>query len=471
MANSAEAAATLAALRKLPAPENDDPRIDLTEARIAGNLADYKREQTLADRAARKAETIGARLLLAQAKLIGGYASFYLGNLSSAVDADAIAQRMFAESGDLDRSAVASMNIGGVLATQGDIVGARDSIEQALNLFRKQGDQARLGAALSNLGEMYEIEGDLPKAESLLRESVAIFTKLNWMNKQDVVTKNLADSLQQQGKFREAKGLLETLLDHRGEGNKSILGTATQSLGSIAETQGDMATALKMYQEAVAVLKETGAKTDYTAAERCLGTAFLREGDFAGAKQALSEALSVDRETGAKTDTALDQVALAELSLAQTGPVDMGALQSVIDQFRRQKITDSEIEAEIVVAREDIQQVKTAEAAKMLGQTAILSAKSYDPTIRFDVALATARLRAAQHRFDDARRTIRPALQSALTIGCVRCQLEARLELGEIEIQAGHTERGRAQLHKLAEEAGSRGFRLIAGRAAADARF
>ena len=471
MANNAGAAATLAALRKLPVPESDDPRIDLTEARIAGNLADYKREQTLADRAARKAETIGARLLLAQAKLIGGYASFYLGNLSSAVDADAIAQRMFAESGDLDRSAVASMNIGGVLATQGDIVGARDSIEQALNLFRKQGDQARLGAALSNLGEMYEIEGDLPKAESLLRESVAIFTKLNWMNKQDVVTKNLADSLQQQGKFREAKGLLETLLDHRGEGNKSILGTATQSLGSIAETQGDMATALKMYQEAVAVLKETGAKTDYTAAERCLGTAFLREGDFAGAKQALSEALSVDRETGAKTDTALDQVALAELSLAQTGPVDMGALQSVIDQFRRQKITDSEIEAEIVVAREDIQQVKTAEAAKMLGQTAILSAKSYDPTIRFDVALATARLRAAQHRFDDARRTIRPALQSAMTIGCVRCQLEARLELGEIEIQAGHAERGRAQLHRLAEEAGSRGFRLIAGRAAADARF
>lgn len=149
----------------------------------------------------------------------------------------------------------------------------------------------------------------------------------------------------------------------------------------------------------------------------------------------------------------------------------MGALQSVIDQFRRQKITDSEIEAEIVLAREDIQQVKTAEAAKMLGQTAILSAKSYDPTTRFDVALATAHLQAAQHRFDDARRTIRPALQSAMTIGCVRCQLEARLELGEIEIQAGHAERGRAQLHRLAEEAGSRGFRLIAGGAAADARF
>ncbi|MGC2559137.1 MAG: tetratricopeptide repeat protein, partial [Terriglobales bacterium] len=285
MANSAEASATLAALRKLPAPESDDPRIDITEAKIAGNLADYRREQTLADRAAVKAEITGARLLLARAKLMGGLASFFLGNLSSAVEADAVAQRMFAESGDLDRSAVASMNIGGVLATQGDIAGARHSIEQALNLFRKQGDQFRVATALSNLGEMYEIEDDPPRAENLFRESVAILAKLNLMNQRDLVTKNLSDSLEQQGKFREAKGLLEQLLEHGSEGNKSILGTATQSLGSIAETQGDMASALRLYQEAVAVLKETGAKTDYTDAERSLGKALLREGDFAGAKQ------------------------------------------------------------------------------------------------------------------------------------------------------------------------------------------
>jgi hypothetical protein len=106
----------------------------------------------------------------------------------------------------------------------------------------------------------------------------------------------------------------------------------------------------------------------------------------------------------------------------------------------------------------------------MLRQTAVLSAKSYDPTIRFDVALATAHLRVAQHRFDDATRTIRPALQSAVAIDCVRCELEGRLESGEIEMQTGNAERGRAQLHKLADEAGSRGFRLIADRATAEAK-
>jgi DNA-binding winged helix-turn-helix (wHTH) protein/tetratricopeptide (TPR) repeat protein/TolB-like protein len=466
MGKNAEAAATLAAVRKSPSPERDDPRIDITEARIAGNLGDFKREQTLADSAARKAEINRAGLLLARAKLIDGLALFFLGDLNSAVGADAEAQRMIAESGDLGRSAIASMNIGGVLATQGDIIGATHSIERALTVFRKQGDQAHLASALSNLGSMYEIEGDLPRAENLFREAVAIFTKLNRTNQN--VTCSLAELLQRRGKLREAKDMLEPELQHfRSEANNSNLGSAMQTLGSIAETQGDLATALRMYQDAVAHLKETGAKTDYAAADRSLAKAYLREGDFTRSKETVSEAFLLDRQTGAKTDTALDQIELAEISLAQAGSVDKGALRSAIDQFRLQKITDGEIEAEIVLARTNIQQGNAAEAAKMLEQTTVLSAKSYDPTVRFDVALATAHLFAAQHRFDDARRSIRPELERAAAVGCVRCQMEAQLELGEIEIQAGNAERGRAQLLDLAEEAGRRGFRLLAEDAAA----
>lgn len=466
LGKGAEAAATITSLRNLPPPQRDDPTIDLMDATIAGDLADYKRQQTLAESAASKSEAAGARLLLAQAKLIGGSASFFLGNLSSALDADAVAQQMFAESGDLDRSAVAAMNIGGVLATQGDVTGAKRSIEQALKLFRKQGDQARLTASLSNLGEMYEIEGELPTAESFFREALAVSGKLNRVR--DVETNNLADLLERRGKFREAKDMLEQLLrEPHNQGNKSVLGAAMQTLGSIAENQGNMADALRMYKDAVANFKETGSKTNCTAAERSLGTALLRAADFVRAKAILSEALSLDRDTGAKTDTALDQVELAELSLAQAGPVDTGTLRSVIDQFQRQKITDGEIEAEIVLSRERIQEGNLGEAENLLRQATILSAKSYDPTLRFDVALATAHLQSAQHRFSVARRTIQAALQKADAIGCTRCQLEARLQSGEIEMQTGNLERGRVQLHQLALEAGSKGFNLIAKNAAA----
>jgi tetratricopeptide (TPR) repeat protein len=316
---------------------------------------------------------------------------------------------------------------------------------------------------------MWEMEGDLPKAENLVREAAAILAKLNRVNQWDVATYNLAELLQRQGKFRQAKDILEPLLERvRGEGSKSVLGATLQTLGSIAETQGDMATALSRYREAIARIKETSGKTEYAEAERSLGRALLRGGDCVSAGQAFSEALSVDREVGATADAAWDQIELAEVALAQEGgSADVSTLRSAIDELRRRSMTDYEIEAEIMLAREMIQQGNTPLATKILGKTAVLSAHSYDPTVRFDVALATARLRGSQHRFDEARRTAQPALQRAVAMGCVRCQLEARLELSEIEIQIGNAERGRAQLHQLADEAGSRGFRLIAEQATA----
>jgi tetratricopeptide (TPR) repeat protein len=361
------------------------------------------------------------------------------------------------------------MNIGNTLLQQGDIAGAKQSLLQALNVFRKNGDQAGVATALSNLGEAYEEEGDLPKAESFNRASLAIQVKRNSKGKHELLMCNLAILLERQGKFAEAKDILEPLVEHlRAASKKSLLGYAIQTLGSIADAQGDMATALRMQQEAASLFKDTGDKKAYAGAERSLGKAFLREADFLSSKRALSEALSVDNDIGAKADANVDQVQLAEVSLLQAGSVDTATLQSAINELRQQKMSDDEIEGEIVLARENIQQSKIAEAAKILGQTALLSAKSYDPTIRFDVALAIAHLRAAQHRFNDARHIIRPALQSSTSMGCVRCQMEARLELGEVEIQAGNVERGRAQLHDLANEAGSRGFRLIAERAAND---
>ena len=468
---STEAAATLAALRKSASPERDDPRIDITEAGIANHLADYKREQALANDAARKAEINGASLLLARAKLISGSALFFLGDLRGAAADEAEAQRIFAEAGDLGRSARASMDIGGILATQGDIAGAEQSIERSLTVFRRQRNEAGQASALSNLGSMHEIEGDLPKAEVLFREAAGKFAKLNRMNERDTVICNLAEVLERRGKLGDAKDMLEPHLEHlRNGSSNTILGTALQVLGSIAETQGDMPTALRMYQEAAVHLKPTGDKTDYTSVERSLGKAYLRGGDFISAKQTLSEALALDRQTGAKTDMAMDQVELEEVRFAQAGAVDRDVLQSAIDQFRLQKITEGEIEAEIVLARENIREAKTAESAKMLGQTTVLSAKSYNPTVLFDVALANAELQAAQHGFDEARRIIQPALAKAMAVGCVRCQLEARLELGEIEIQSGHVEQGHAQMRELADEAGHRGFQLIADRAAANAK-
>ena len=63
----ADAVATLGALRKLPAPQGNDLRIDLGEAVAAGAASDYKRQETLAVQVAEKARQQGARLLVSKA--------------------------------------------------------------------------------------------------------------------------------------------------------------------------------------------------------------------------------------------------------------------------------------------------------------------------------------------------------------------------------------------------------------------
>src|SRR2546423_2387747 len=56
---------TTAALRKLPAPIREDPRIDLAEADPARSLGDMKRAQAALARAAEKAQTAGEAVLVA----------------------------------------------------------------------------------------------------------------------------------------------------------------------------------------------------------------------------------------------------------------------------------------------------------------------------------------------------------------------------------------------------------------------
>jgi DNA-binding winged helix-turn-helix (wHTH) protein/TolB-like protein/Flp pilus assembly protein TadD len=472
MGKNTEAAETLAALRKLPSAERDDPRIDLADAITAGVLSDYRRERILAETAAQKAERTGARLLMARAKEVEGWALDDLGELENAELSYTLAQRMFAESGDLDEAALVSMNTGLVLVKQGHLKEAKDRIEQAASVFRKRGDQARLAAALVNLAEgVYRNHGEFPKAEHVYREALAIFGEIGELDALPEVTYDIAEVNERQGKFREADDLLQGLVEQlRRSGKKGLLGAALDSLGSIAEARGDMQTALQHHREAVALFCDLGDKAQCASAERHLGKALLIHGDPEGARQVLAEALTVDHDINAKADAALDQVMIAEVSLEQGRSPDLGTLRVALDELRLEKMADDEIEAEIILARQLLQQEKIAAAAETLRRVMARSAKSYDPVVRFDAALATARLYVVQRRFGNSSRTLRSVLPQTVKSDCVRCQLEARLELDEIEVQTGNASRGNLQLRELADEAQRRGFGLIAQRAGADTR-
>jgi eukaryotic-like serine/threonine-protein kinase len=189
--NVNDASGVLSNLRSLPAPSGNDPRIDLTEASIAARSADYKRQQMLAEQAAAKAKSSGARLLLARAKLVQGRALDHQSHLKEAAEAYSTAQQIYDQAGDRDGTTTALNDLGIVLQKQGDLAGAGAKLEEATTDFRQIGDENGLGGALSNLGEVYRAEGNLGKAEGLYREAVEIFRKLGRKDNEYAAMNNL----------------------------------------------------------------------------------------------------------------------------------------------------------------------------------------------------------------------------------------------------------------------------------------
>jgi tetratricopeptide (TPR) repeat protein len=141
------------AIRKLPFPERDDPRIDLAEALLAASQSDYKRQLSLAQRAAEKAQASGSKLLLARAKLTQGWALDDLSQLRDSFEAYKAAYQVFFTAEDRDGTATALNDIGIVLQKQGDLTGARQKLEEAQAGFRHVGNENGLAGALTNLGE------------------------------------------------------------------------------------------------------------------------------------------------------------------------------------------------------------------------------------------------------------------------------------------------------------------------------
>ena len=153
------ALATLSSLRSLQLSQRDDPRIDFAEALVAAHNSDYKRQQALAESAESKAQSSGARLLLARAQLVKGRALAGQSEFQSATEAYSAARQMFEQATDREGTARALNEIGVVLQKQGNLVEAREKFEQARDYFRAIGDADGLDTVVTNLGEVYRRTG------------------------------------------------------------------------------------------------------------------------------------------------------------------------------------------------------------------------------------------------------------------------------------------------------------------------
>ena len=463
-----EALSTLASLRKLPSPLGDDPRIDREESQAFNFLGDYKQQLAAASTTVQKAKARGARLLVASAQLGACYSLAALGTNKEARPQCESAKQTYASVGDRNGVAIATDFIAQTLFGDGNLSESKRLDQEALVILRQTGNRRRLGTVLSHLANVTWQEGDLDGAlkgySAALENFQEVGDRLNVAAAKD----NLGNVHYLKGDLKVSQDFFqEALAGFREVGSKTSVANALENLAAAVSGQGDLEAARKMLDEALAIDRKQGVKSEAAWGLAGLGDIDLAQGKLDDASRDYNEALSVRTEIGEKGTIAESQLALAVLALERGLPNETETrIHAAREEFRKEKQIDDEMLADTVLARALLAEHKYAEAGKEIEAGKSFAAKSQNRANQFQLSIAAAQLQAAQNRTQEAKRNLIAILAEAQQTGFIEYQLEARLGLGEIEMESQKAGSGRARLDALQKDAFGKGFRLIARKAA-----
>ncbi|HKV13089.1 MAG TPA: tetratricopeptide repeat protein [Thermoanaerobaculia bacterium] len=494
-----DALATTDALRTLPSPLRDDPRIDLAEATAAGARADFKRQQTAAARAATRGATLAAPLLVAQARVLECRALRNLGQAQAALAACAEGQKLHAEAGDRAGAAEALTHAANVHFDRGDLPTALRLYEEALATHREIGNRGAEAGALNNIAVVLKSQGDLERAQSLYQEVLAITRELGSRSGEAYALNNLAGALLRWGKLAEAGRLFEeSLAIRREQQDRSGEAYALDNLGVVLRKRGDLAGARKRHEEALRIRRETGQKIGEVASLNNLGAVLLDQGELATAEKSFEASLALCRETGSKSASASALFGLGEV-LAREGRLPEAKKRHEEALGLRTRLGEKGMAAESRLALAALKleegdaagagELARAAAVELGGQGSVddealalalaaeaARARGDAAGAREAIARATSRLQGNENlrarltvelyaarlkRPGEAEAALRAVAGEAARAGLLELRLRAELALGEMEAARGEAG-GRERLAAVGQEARALGYGLLA---------
>jgi tetratricopeptide (TPR) repeat protein/TolB-like protein len=503
-----EALEVLESLRRLPASD-DDPRLDLAQARVAAALSDFEQAQSLAARAAERANRAGARHLVAGARMEEGLALRHLGELPRAKKAFEVAETIADEAGDRFGIAHALNSTAMALSDEGDLAGAKARFEQSLAIFRQLGARKGVASCFNNLAWVLAAQGDYAKARSLYEEALAVYREVDdkigistALGNIGLMLKAQGDATQAMKRYEEAMEIsraigdrvgvawqlnsMGILLAERGElerardrfekclalrreiGQKQGIAQALINLAAADLDRGNLESSGRLIDEGLAVAREVGGKHRVALALKLVGDVLAARGDLAGAHENYDAALAICTEIGLHPLVAICRTALARLSIEEGRPAEaVLPLRESLLAFDREKSPDEQATAHALLARALLGEGRKAEARQALEKAHAAAARTENPTVHLAVQLVRARLDAASGQSARALQSLKAIVADASRYGYLALELEARLVRGEVEMAAGQVDAARARLQALEQEATTKGFGQIASRAAA----
>jgi serine/threonine protein kinase len=464
-----QAQATINALRALPSPLRDDPRIDWLEARAIGTLEAF-------ERVAEKLQSSGNRSLLAQVLLKESELQRNAGAMAQALALLEKAKEIFRLTGNVNGSALAMADVAGVHWMQGDPVATRQAAEESLALYRKTGDQEGIARGLSTVGLALINAGDLRGAKKALTESLAICREIRFKAGITNNLNNLSTIAAQVGDLDEARGMAEEVreiyADPQAGGPES--GGVVMAMGNIAEDlfwEGEVAQAERLSRQALNISSKHNYQNLIGALHSILGEIQMAQDDFPKARRNLEEGRAIDKKLGLQKDEADTELTLARLAIEEARFDAAEKLTSAAAlKFRKENSPESAKYADALLAQSFLSQQRVRDARQALSHCLPLPEQAMD--VRLPLAIASARVRMSLNQYTNASdvkqaaQILKTALAEARRHGYLVYQFEARLALAEIELNTGNAADGRQQLAALEKEARSKGFLLIARKAA-----
>ena len=504
-----EALATTDSLRRLPPPAGEDARVELAASEASFSLGDFKQSEVFAERAAQKAKSQNAKLLLARALYRQGLA---LENLSDPVNSLKAAEdsgRIYESVGHRYGLASTLEVTGQVLEDRGDYPGALAKFKEELVISRQVGNRKAEASALSHMANVLNEQGNAEEARKMFEEALPVFLEVSDKRNYAQTLISIAGIMKDEGSLKDAqktygKALevcreindqngvsssltgISTVLDEVGDsaGAKKMLEQAVAldlaggqtspstdkliDLGDLLQHLGDLPNARKNYEDALALARAAGDKSMAAYALAGLGALDLEAANFQQARKNYDEALALRTGLGEQDTVSSTRLALAELAIEEGHPDEAeGPAAQARDWFQKARKNDDLVAATAVLATAQLAHGKIEEASKDLGKVAPIAARTQNLGVQLAFSISEARAKAASRDIGAARETLKRALAKATKSGYLAYQFEARLALEEIEIKSGKTPASQAPLEQLQEEAKVKGFDLISRKAAA----
>jgi tetratricopeptide (TPR) repeat protein len=427
------ALATLAALQKLPPPAGADPRIDVAIAETARPLGDTHRMLAAVEAAEHKCQALGARLLLARARVVEGQAYDGLAQLDKSMAAYEDAKAIFAAASN--RAGVAStvFYMAATLMDRGDNAKGLARFQEALADYRELGDRRGEARSMMGVGVMLQNLNDFDGALKNLTQALAVLREVGDRSNVAVASSNLGVLYFNHDDLRLSRARAEETLAE-GRVAHANLTRFLINLGEVLVYLGELGEARKLFDEDLALAKASG--QDVVRPELMRGTAEQMKyaGDFESAGRLLADAralaVKLDQGDGVVEDDS-----------------DLGSLRLLNGHA-------AEAEAPLRAAVEGARKLHL-DADRCVAQGRLVEA-----------LLALGRRDEAERELAEASTTVRTLFFAPAHYQVEPWELELRLTVARLE----HTSRApgaKARAAALAHDAGAAGFLGIARAAAA----